>query len=142
VGSSLTAVDLRGLTRVELGFGLVLASAAAGLVVGLGLAERRRTFAVVAALGARPRQLAAFVRSDALLVAVAGLTAGALIAGALSIMLVKVLTGVFDPPPSSLAVPVLYVAGVATLAVVAAGAAAEVVRRAGGRRTGELLRDM
>src|SRR3954447_11781276 len=41
VGSSLTAVDLAGLTRLELGFALVLAAAATGLVLALGLAERR-----------------------------------------------------------------------------------------------------
>jgi len=36
IGSSLTAVDLAGLTRVELGFALVLAAAAGGLVLALG----------------------------------------------------------------------------------------------------------
>ena len=60
-GSSLTAVDLAGLTRVELGFALVLAAAAAGLVLGLGLAERRRTFAIATALGATGRQLGGVV---------------------------------------------------------------------------------
>ena len=43
VGSSLTAVDLAGLTRVELAFALLLAAAAGGLVLALGLAERRRS---------------------------------------------------------------------------------------------------
>jgi putative ABC transport system permease protein len=38
VGSSLTAVDLSGLTRVELGFGAALGAAVTGLVFGLGLA--------------------------------------------------------------------------------------------------------
>ena len=47
VGSSLTAVDLAGLTQVELGFALVLAAAATGLALWLGLYERRRTFAIV-----------------------------------------------------------------------------------------------
>ncbi|MDX6352298.1 MAG: putative transport system permease protein, partial [Streptomyces sp.] len=37
VGSSLTAVDLGGLTRVELGFALVIGAAAGGLVLALGL---------------------------------------------------------------------------------------------------------
>src|SRR5439155_25873503 len=61
VGSSLTAVDLAGLTKVELAFALVLAAASAGLVLALGLSERRRGFAITTALGARPRQLGAFV---------------------------------------------------------------------------------
>ncbi len=46
IGSSLTAVDLAGLTRVELAFALVLGAAAGGLVLALGLTERRRTFAI------------------------------------------------------------------------------------------------
>src|SRR5207253_278864 len=57
VGSSLTAVDLRGLTRVELGYAVVLAAAATGLVLGMGFAARRRSFAIIAALGARPSQI-------------------------------------------------------------------------------------
>ena len=43
VGSNLTAVELSGLTKVELGFALLLAAAASGLALGLGFRERRRT---------------------------------------------------------------------------------------------------
>src|SRR6185503_14329529 len=57
ISSSLTAVDLRGLTQLELAFAVVLVAGAAGLVLWLGLAARRRTFAVLVALGAPPRQL-------------------------------------------------------------------------------------
>jgi len=72
IGSSLTAVDLRGLTKVELTFALVLAVAAAGLVLAVGQAERRADLATVAALGATPRQLGAFVRSEAVVVVALG----------------------------------------------------------------------
>ncbi len=51
VGSSLTAADLDGLTKVELGFALALAAAATGLTLWLGLTERRRTFSIAAARG-------------------------------------------------------------------------------------------
>ncbi|MDQ1456643.1 MAG: putative transport system permease protein [Actinomycetota bacterium] len=125
VGSSLTAVDLSGLTRVELGFAIVLASAATGLVLALGLAERRRTFAIVNALGAKPRQLGGFVWSEAAFIVTGGLLAGAIAGWALASMLVKVLTGVFDPPPAALSVPWPYLASVAivaTAAVLVAGA--------------------
>ncbi|MEO5678367.1 MAG: FtsX-like permease family protein [Acidimicrobiales bacterium] len=115
IGSSLTSVDLAGLTRVELGFALVLMAAATGLVLFLGLAERRRTFAVAAALGASPRQLAAFVWGESLFVAVGGLFAGAAGGFALTHMLVKVLTGVFDPAPSHLAVPWVYLSVVTAI---------------------------
>ena len=37
VGSNLTAVELSGLTKVELAFALILAAAASGLTLGLGL---------------------------------------------------------------------------------------------------------
>ncbi len=76
VGSSLTAVDLAGLTRVELGFALVLAAAAGGLVLALGLAERRRNLAILTALGARRRQLGPSSPARPL-VGVAGLIGGA-----------------------------------------------------------------
>ncbi len=134
VGSSLTSVDLTGLTRVELGFALALAVAACGLALALGFAERRRTFAIAGALGAGRRQLASLVWSEAAVMVVGGLGLGAITGWSLSRMLVKVLTGVFDPAPSRLQVPWVYlsavaVAGVAA-AVVAAAAAVRSARRA------------
>src|SRR3978361_790722 len=79
VGSSLTAVELAAVTRVELAFALVLAAAAGGLVLALGLTERRRTFAITTALGATPRQLRGLVASEALVVTGGGLLPGGLI---------------------------------------------------------------
>lgn len=125
IGSSLTAVDLAGLTRVELAFAVALAVAAGGLVLALALAERRRTFALASALGANRRQLRAMVGAEAGFVAVAGALAGAVSGWALSLMLVRVLTGVFDPPPDHLAVPWAYLGatGVVTAAAVLAATA-------------------
>ena len=119
VGSSLTAVDLAGLTRVELGFAFALAAAATGLTLWLGLAERRRTFAIATALGARSRQLGAFVWAEASVVTLTGLVTGGVSGWALSKMLVRVLTGVFDPAPSSLAVPWAYLVALLTAATLA-----------------------
>ncbi|MFF2409165.1 FtsX-like permease family protein [Streptomyces sp. NPDC058092] len=124
VGSSLTAVDLAGLTRVELGFALVIGAAAGGLVLALGLAERRRTLALASVLGARGRQLSGFVWSEAALVAVAGGAAGAVMGWALSQMLVKVLSGVFDPPPDQVAVPWAYLVALAGVTAATLAAAA------------------
>lgn len=142
VGSSLTAVDLAGLTRVELGFALVLAASATGLMLLLGLAERRRTFAIASALGARTRHLGGFVWTEAAFVTVGGLVAGSLTGWAMSHMLVKVLTGVFDPPPAALAVPYLYLSGVLVATVVAVVAAATTAIHATRRPAIAALRDL
>jgi putative ABC transport system permease protein len=124
IGSSLTAVDLAGLTRVELGFALVLAAAGGGLVLALGMSERRRGYAIFTALGARRRHLHRLAASEAAVLAVGGVLAGTAIGWALSYMLVAVLTGVFDPPPASIAVPWTYLATVTAVAVLALAAAA------------------
>ncbi|MFY9914641.1 MAG: FtsX-like permease family protein [Nocardioidaceae bacterium] len=113
VGSSLTSVDLSGLSKIELGFALVLVAAAGGLVTGLGLTERRRSMAIVSALGASRRQLRRLSVGEPAFVVTIGLVVGAVVGGALSYLLVKILTGVFDPPPAHLAWPWLYL----TLAV-------------------------
>ncbi|MGW6512944.1 FtsX-like permease family protein, partial [Streptomyces niveus] len=84
VGSSLTSVDLAGLTRIELGFAVLLAAASGGIVLALGLAERRRTFALTTVLGATRRQLRGLVLSEAAVTTVGGLAGGALIGWALS----------------------------------------------------------
>jgi putative ABC transport system permease protein len=140
--SGLTAIDLRGLTRLELTFAVILAAAASGLVLALGLSERRRTFAIASALGARSRQLAAFVWSEATFVTVGGLALGALTGWGVSFVIVKILTGVFDPPPQHLSVPWTYlavVAGATITAVVAAGAG---MVRATRRPAIEIVRDL
>jgi putative ABC transport system permease protein len=142
VGSSLTAVDLSGLTRVELAFALVLAAASSGLVLALGLAERRRMFAIATALGARPRQLGSFVWTEAIFVTLGGLIIGSITGWVLAEMLVKVLTGVFDPPPSSLAVPWLYLGGLVATAIAAVVGAALGVVRSASRAPVAVLRDL
>ena len=90
--------------------------------------------AIAGALGARPRQLAAFVWAEAAVVTAGGLATGVVGGWLLSAMLVKVLTGVFDPPPATLSVPWAYLtltAGVAIAAVaVAAGGAVRASQRA------------
>ncbi|MDW6025478.1 FtsX-like permease family protein [Mesorhizobium sp. BAC0120] len=110
IGSSLTAVDLGGLTLIELAFAVVMAAASAGLMLALGFAERRRNFAILSAIGAKPRQLACFLWSEGLLVLLGGIIFGLLSGLATAWMLVKLLTGVFDPPPEALSIPWMYLA--------------------------------
>ena len=142
IGSNLTAVELAGLTKIELGVALVLLVAATGLVLAVGFAERRRTYAIATALGASARQLGGFVWSESAFVTVGGLILGGLGAAALSTMLVKVLTGVFDPPPNHLAIPWTYLGALmasACAAVILAGAG---TLRALRRPTMDHLRDL
>jgi putative ABC transport system permease protein len=142
VGSNLTAVELSGLTKVELAFALVLAVAASGLTLGLGFHERRRTFAIAAALGARTRQLGGFVWGEWAFVTGAGLVLGTAIAAGISALLVKVLTGVFDPPPDHPAVPWSYLGVLLALTLGAVWVAGRATLRALRRRAIEELRDL
>jgi putative ABC transport system permease protein len=142
IGSNLTAVELSGLTRIELGFALVLAAAATGLALGLGFQERRRTFAIASALGARRKQLGGFVWGESIFVTGGGLVLGAAIAALLSITLVDVLTGVFDPPPDFLTIPWLYLVGVGVAVLATVLAAGLITLRALRRPAIEELRDL
>ena len=129
VGSSLTAVNLAGLTRIELGFGLVLAAASGVLVLALGLTERRRSFVIAHALGATRRHLRSFVLAETAILVACGLAAGAILGAALSQMLVRVLTGIFDPPPTALSTPWTYLAAIAAVLIVAISAVSGVTVR-------------
>jgi putative ABC transport system permease protein len=142
IGGSLTATEIAGLTRVELGFALLLAAAATGLLLWLGLAERRRTFAIADALGAKSRQLGSFIWSETAFVTIGGFVLGAAGASALAYMLVKILTGVFDPPPTGLAVPWLYLGTLTAVAVVAVTLAALAAISSARRPAIDVLRDL
>ncbi len=142
VGSSLTAVDLNGLTRVELGFGLLLAVACGGLVLGLGLTERRRDFSILSVLGATSKQVRAFIHVDTVIVTISALVIGGAVGAALTQTLVKMLNGVFDPPPEGLTAPWLYLAAIAGLLVVGVVVASGMLAKRAARRPVDALREM
>jgi putative ABC transport system permease protein len=142
VGSSLSAVDLSTLTRIELAFALALSAATAGLLLALGFAERRRTFALASALGARRRQVASLVWAEVGLVGVLGVAFAAILGTALSQLLVTVLTHVFDPPPDHLTVPWPYLVGVTGLAVACLAVAGAIGITAARRPAMAVLRDL
>ncbi|MEO9229016.1 MAG: FtsX-like permease family protein, partial [Devosia sp.] len=118
IGSSLTAVDLNGLTTLELAFAVAMAAGSTGLVLALGLADRRRGFAILAVLGANARVLSAFIWAEALAVVIGGFVFGVATGWLVAQILVVVLQGVFDPPPEALAVPWPYLAGVVVSVVI------------------------
>ncbi|MBC5806241.1 MAG: ABC transporter permease [Candidatus Eremiobacteraeota bacterium] len=105
VSSSLTAIDLRGLSLIELSFAVALLAAATGVTLLLGIADRRRMFVILWALGAKPAQLGSFFLSEGALILCCGALFGITLGIGIAAMLVKLLTGVFDPPPESLAIP-------------------------------------
>ncbi len=131
--SSITTVDLRGISKILEAFTVILAAAAMALFIALGQVERRQEFATMAALGARARIIRAFSWSEAGLVLVAGLLLAALLGWLLSEMLIAMLQHVFDPPPDTLAVPWRYlgelVAGALAGTVVAAALGARGLAR-------------
>jgi putative ABC transport system permease protein len=140
ISSSLTAVDLHGLTWIELSFAVLLVAGATGLVLGLGIIERRRDFAILAAMGARANQLAAFLWTEALIILVAGAVLGFAAGFAIAQMLVKLLTGVFDPPPETLAIPWLYLAAIVVAGCVSTAVAVVIARSVTQRKVVQELR--
>ncbi len=123
ISSSLTAINLQGLTTLELGFSVLMIVGVTGLIMALGLAERRRNFTILSALGARPGQLGVFLWSEGLLVVIGGAILGIVAGFGLAEALVTILTGVFDPAPEALSIPWLYLALAVAMAL-ACGAAA------------------
>ena len=122
--SSITTVDLSGISRIEEAFALALAAAAMALFIAVSVAERRQEFATMAAVGASLRQIAAFLWSEAALVVAAALALAALLGWLLAEMLVAMLQHVFDPPPDHLAAPWGFLGGLAGAAIVGTLAAA------------------
>ncbi|MFY4777076.1 FtsX-like permease family protein [Metabacillus sp. RGM 3146] len=105
ISSGLTAFNLHSLTSLELIFSILFVAGTAGLILALGLNERRRTFAILSALGAKQNQLGAFLWSEGVMVLIPGGIIGTLLGFGIAQMLVKMLKGVFDPPPETLFIP-------------------------------------
>ena len=131
--SSITTVDLTGISHLEEAFAVLLAVAAMWLFVSLLVEERRHEFATMAALGASLRDIGGFVRSEALAVLGAAVVLAAGLGWLMAEMLVAMLQHVFDPPPDSLAVPWGFIAllglGAVAGAVLASAVAAVSLRR-------------
>lgn len=111
IASSLTSVNLTSLTRIELAFAVLMAASAAGLMLALRFNDRRRrSFAILTAIGAKRAQLGAFLWLEGALVFLGGSVLGLLSGIVTAWLVVKLLTGVFDPPPEGLVLPLGYLA--------------------------------
>jgi putative ABC transport system permease protein len=111
-----------------------------GLVLALGLRERRRTFALLTVLGAKSPQLAVFLWSEGLLIQIAGGIIGIPLGFGVAQMLVTILTGIFDPPPDLLAVPWIYLILLIVTAIVSMVVAVVGIHVASQRAVVETLR--
>ena len=140
--SGLAATDLGGLARLELGFTVVFAFACSALALALGIVERRRGLVVLAALGASPRQRGRFLSAEGRALLGGGVVGGAVVGGVIGYLLVKVLTGIFDPPPDGLVVPAGYLVGLAASVVVVGLAVLSAAGRVAGRAGPSQLRDL
>jgi putative ABC transport system permease protein len=140
--SSITTVDLRGISKILEAFTVLLAAAAMGLFIALAHVERRQEFATMAAVGARMREIRAFVWSEAGLVLAASVLLAAGLGWVLSEMLVAMLQHVFDPPPDSLAVPWRYLAELVGAALAGTAISAALAARGLARMPlGSILRE-
>jgi putative ABC transport system permease protein len=140
--SSITTVDLTGISRLEQAFAIVLAAAAMWLFVNVVVNERRHEFATMAALGASLRDIGAFVRAETVAVLAAATGLAAVLGWLMARMLIAMLQHVFDPPPDHLAIPWgflgLLALGALGGAILAGALAAHSLRRL---RLGSILRE-
>ena len=140
--SGLAAGSLSGLASLTLAFGLLLATASAGLVLVVGAAQRRRSLVALAVLGASAKQRAGFLWTEARAIVLAGVVGGLVTGGLIAAELVKVLTGIFDPPPQHPAIPWTFVGAVLATVVATAAVATQTSARWAGRVDASRLRDL
>ena len=106
----------------------------------MNLAERRRSFAILTALGAKASQVGAFLWSEGLFIVATGTLLGTATGFAIAKTLVAILAGAFDPPPEALVVPWLYLGATAATALACAALAILLMRRLAARPDLEALR--
>jgi putative ABC transport system permease protein len=124
--SSITTVGLRGISRIEEAFALLLAAGALILYSVMAFAERRQELATMAALGKRPRSIARFIWTEIVLIVVVAAALASVLGWILAEMLIAMMQHAFDPPPDHLAIPWGFL-GALTLVVVAGAALAALV---------------
>ena len=97
---------------------------------------------LLAALGASARQRGRFLTAEGSALLLGGIAGGAALAAAISYLLIKVLTGIFDPPPSTPSVPYGYLALLAGAVVLTSGLVVLVMGRLAGRAGPQELRSL
>jgi putative ABC transport system permease protein len=129
LANTITSVDLSALVLLDVAFAVLIAAVGVALFLLAGLAERRREFATLVAIGAEPRQIRASMVGEALFVGVAGIGAGLVTGLLVGVALLQILAGVFDPPADRPAIPLTLIGAMTGIVVVALGAALVVADR-------------
>jgi putative ABC transport system permease protein len=83
---------------------------ATGLFFGLELSQKKQSFAVIKSLGASDRQLNAFIMIQSIIIIFGRCITGFIFGFTEAEILVKILTGIFDPPPDFITIPFGYIA--------------------------------
>lgn len=141
ISSSLTSISLRGLSDLEILYSVLIAIGFTGLTLALGLTDRRRTFAILSALGGTKKQIGSFLWSEGLFMLIGGAGSGIALGFGIAQLFVKILTGVFDPPPEAMVVPWNYFIQLFIAATVSTVLAIVGIRRIAERQVVQALRN-
>ena len=140
--SSITTVGLRGISRIEEAFALLLAAGALILYAVMAGAERRQELATMAALGKKPRNIAKFIWTEIVLIVVVAAALASVLGWILAEMLIAMMQHAFDPPPDHLAIPFGFLGALTLVVVLGAALAALVAERSIARMPlGAVLRE-
>jgi putative ABC transport system permease protein len=132
--STLAALNIDGLGRLEAVYTVLLSAVGIAIFVFGTLLRRRREYITLRALGMRMRDLVSLVVGEAALVAVASVVLGGIIGTAMALLFVQILRPLFTIPPTGVTVPAVGVTLLMGL-VLAAALAASLAAGASLRRT-------
>lgn len=140
--SSLAALDLRGLGKIELTFTALMSAVAAGIFVTATIVGRRKEYVTLRALGMAAADLRRLLAGEAALLAGIGLVVGGVVGLAMATLFVQILAPLFVIPPALPAFAGAGLIAMAGLVVAGTGAAVGVGSVALGRlRLVEILRE-
>ena len=130
--SSLTAVNVTGLVRLNTFFALLMSATAIAIFVFGLMLQRRGEYVVLRAQGLRSGELRALVLLEAAVVTVGGLAAGVLVGTLTAILSIRILRGLFILDPR-ITFPFWHLASLSALVlaatIVSGLAATELLRR-------------
>jgi putative ABC transport system permease protein len=122
--SSLAALNLNGLARLETVYTVLMSALGIGIFVFGLLLQRRKEHVTLRALGMRMRQVQTLVLGEAGAVTLLSVLVGTAVGVAMSLMFVQILTPLFTVPPAGLTIPFAALGLLALLLLVSTALAA------------------